>query len=120
MEDVRLSIGGNFDLANLLTTCLLSSFVGMRLPGRHATFADFRRSRSRQWRTGYRLKGKVRFKSQSTSTVVQDVWVHDSEDESKFAAGKIDAKVNEPPPKMPTASLFGDGETDLQRGTRLF
>jgi 3-oxoacyl-[acyl-carrier protein] reductase len=108
----------HFDLASLLTTCLLSSFVGMRLPGRHATFADFRLSFAKpvQWRKVYRLKGKVRFKSQSASTVVQDVWVHDSEeDESEiYAAGKIDARVNEPPPKMPTAKSLRDNETDLQ------
>jgi 3-oxoacyl-[acyl-carrier protein] reductase len=107
----------NFDSASLLATCLLSTFVGMVLPGRNATFADFRLSFAKplQWRKGYKLKGKVRFKSQSASMVVQDVWVHESEDESEnYAAGKIDARINELPPRMPTAKSLRDNETDLQ------
>jgi len=107
----------NFDLPGLLTTCLLSAYVGMRLPGRYATFADFRIAFARQvqWRKVYKLKGRVRFKSASASTVVQDVSVHDAENESAiYAAGKIDTRVNAAPPEMPTAKSLRQDEVDLQ------
>jgi len=107
----------NFDLASLFATCLLSTLVGMRLPGRHATFSGFRLSFNRQiqWGKVYRMKGRVRFKSHSTATVVQEVSVQDLDNEFETcAAGKVDARVNESAPKMPSLESLRDDAADLQ------
>jgi len=103
--------------ANLLSTCLFSTFVGMCLPGRHATFMDFQVTYHKpiQWDKVYRFTGKAGFKSPSTLTLVEDVAIYNPAEQGDiYAMGKINAKVNEPPTEMPSIDWLKNNETDLQ------
>jgi len=107
-----------FDPANLLASCLFSTFVGMRIPGKHATFMDFQATYNQQiqWNRDYVFVGKVRFSSPSTATVVENISIRTTEeaDSEIIASGKINAKVNDPPSKMPSVEYLKHNQLDLQ------
>ncbi len=107
-----------FDPANLLASCLFSTFVGMRIPGKHATFMDFQATYNQQiqWNRDYVFVGKVRFSSPSTATVVENISIRTTEeaDSEIIASGKINAKVNDPPIKMPSVEYLKHNQLDLQ------
>lgn len=120
LSDYKLDLSGwltNCDTANLLSICLFSTFVGMSIPGKHATFMDFNAifhkpiQRDKQ----YLFTGKVGFKSQSTLTIVENVSIHSLDDKTQtYATGKINAKVNQPPVKMPSIESLKADQSDLQ------
>jgi 3-oxoacyl-[acyl-carrier protein] reductase len=104
------------ETSNLLTTCLFSTFVGICIPGKHATFIDFASSFSDpiEYYKKYTFKGQVKFKSQSTQTLVENISIHDAENQEKVtASGKINVKVNEPPAKMPSIEFLKNNALDL-------
>ena len=106
----------NLNSTNLLSTSLLSTFVGMCTPGRYATFMDFDvafKTPIQQYKK-YLLTGNVGFKSQSTFTVVENIVINDSIDKVEpHAMGKIKVRVNEPPIKMPSIESLNKNELDL-------
>lgn len=103
--------------SNLLSTLLFSTFVGMRIPGKHATFMDFNATfyKPIQWQKKHIFTGKVGFKSQSTFTLVENISIYDPENKGEvYAMGKINVKVNEPPIRMPSIEFLKANELDLQ------
>lgn len=112
----------NCNTSNLLSTLLFSTFVGMCIPGKHATFMDFNVTfyKPIQWQKKHVFTGKVGFKSQSTFTLVEDISIHDPENKREvYTMGKINAKVNEPPIKMPSIEFLKANESDLQLGNKV-
>ena len=107
----------NCNTSNLLSTLLFSTFVGMCIPGKHATFTDFNVTfyKPIQWQKKRMFAGKVGFKSQSTFTLVENISIYDPENKREvYATGKINAKVNEPPIRMPSIKFLKANELDLQ------
>jgi len=101
---------------NLMATCLLSTFVGMCIPGKYATFLDFSVDFLKPVRKNkrYKLSGKVKFKSETTLSLLESVEVHDLEGEQQLCmSGKLNAKVNEPPVTMPSISSLNKNGLDL-------
>ncbi len=99
--------------ANFCAALLTSSFVGMCIPGRDATFLDVLNlfDQSLQYNQTYRLNGSVTFKSYSTrvislKTSFQDV----SHDDHILGEAVINTKVNLPPIRMPS---FKEVKTQL-------
>lgn len=87
---------------NISAACLFSTFVGMCIPGKYATFVDFwvEFSKQLEMNHSYQLKGVVEFKSQSTSTLVEAISISDAS--GVCATGKINVKVSSPALKMPS------------------
>lgn len=101
---------------NLLAVSLASTFVGMCIPGRNATFMDFkidfhdRLHLSRQ----YTFTGKVDFKSNSTSILKESMVIYDGKTDQTMGKGNISVKVNEPPIQMPSINSLKNENMDLQ------
>lgn len=105
-----------YNPANTLAVSLFSTFVGMCIPGKNATFMDFQATcdRSIQWDTHYRFIGTVRFASPSTETVVEKVTIRSlDETQPAFTSGKISAKVNKPPIQMASIEELKAQAVDL-------
>jgi 3-oxoacyl-[acyl-carrier protein] reductase len=105
------------DLRNFLAVSLLSTFIGMRRPGRLATFLEFSISFEREmvWREPHTLKAVVNFISQSTQTVVEKVFIQGAEGTGLVCAkGKTKAKVNEPSRMMPSLNELREKGLDFQ------
>lgn len=123
--------GGNsalyFDVKNLLTGLLFSTFVGMSIPGRYATFLNF----SVQFGGAlfldecYAFEGIVKHVSKMTETIAVEAEIFKAgENDGKLASGKINIRVNQPPAAMPSmaeikqssGSLNLDGKVVLVTG----
>lgn len=119
LSDTRLESSiwrTNCNAANLLSTCLFSTFVGMCMPGKYATFMGFNVTfdKTIEWGRKYTFTGKVGFKSRSVFTIVENVHIHSSDDDPEpWATGTIDVKVNEPPATMPSLDLLKNDGLDL-------
>ncbi len=105
------------DVTSMLAACLFSTYVGMCMPGKHATFLDFRSTFNKpieQDKT-YTFRGTVDFKSDSTGTLVESITIHETDNPLKpVAEGKINARVNEPPLTMPSIEFLKENAFDLQ------
>lgn len=91
-------------VTDLLANSLYSTFVGMYIPGRDATFLDFNSSFFRMFELDreYILEGKVSFKSESMQTIVEMIEIRESNNGKPLVSGKINVKINEPHTLMPT------------------
>jgi len=95
--------GAHFLVREVLASSLFSTFVGMCQPGKYATFTDFSITFNDEIRFGvkYSLAGKVGFKSESTSTLVENLSIcEEGKDAEPKATGKANVKVNMPPIAM--------------------
>lgn len=116
-----------FDAKNLLASLMYSTFVGMCMPGRYATFLNF----SVQFGGTLPLddnlvfRGTVKHVSKMTEIIAVDAAIHKAgEEDEKLARGKINSRVNPPPAAMPsmeaikhaTGSLNLDGKVVLVTG----
>ncbi len=102
---------------NLLAACLFSTFVGMCIPGRYATFSGFqvRFEGLMEAATTYSLQGIVRFLTPSTGTLLQDLSIAEKEAaESACATGEVQAQVTPAPKSMPTAQALRQSQMDLE------
>jgi 3-oxoacyl-[acyl-carrier protein] reductase len=114
-EDIRSKETGRpsqFHYPNLLAVLLLSTMVGMRLPGNSATFLEFSAEFDREVepRKPFRLEGTVSHMSGATKvvrTAVSAVGVNDQAGKQALR-GKVSALVNRPPGRMPTMSEMKD------------
>lgn len=117
-KDLALRVSKKrYDAINLLATCLFSTFVGMRLPGKYAVFTDFHVEFRRPLNlfNKYLLKGMVEFKSQATSMLVEKIFIYSySNQQEDYAMGKINIRVDEPALKMPSIEFIKDDESDLR------
>lgn len=98
---------------NLLATILFSSLVGMKLPGRFATFLNFEVGfeRELQWDAAHTLSGRVE-KVAATSAKIT-VRAQISRDGVACAEGKCSTLVNPPPRKMPSCAELNATHLDL-------
>ena len=116
---------GSFDPTRLetvqvnhhLANSLFSSFVGMCLPGRYATFTNFSCTflQNIENNTIYELTGKVAFKSISTESLLLKITIQElrkSKNISLCAEGEINVKVNRPAIKMPSLLKLKKNEVD--------
>jgi 3-oxoacyl-[acyl-carrier protein] reductase len=94
-----------FCLPNLLSILLISTSVGVCLPGAYATFLQFSAESVGEIELGvsYRLMAEVTQLSRSTRIVKKRVMIAAvGEDAPVLIRGKAAALVNEPSPTMPT------------------
>lgn len=98
---------------NLLATVMLSPLVGMRLPGRRATFLGFDLSFERDlaWWGECALAGTVTEVQGGTDVMRAAVRV-DGADET-VAAGRVEVLVNAPPTRMPDSAALAGSAVDL-------
>ena len=97
------------DPASFLSSCALSVFVGMRLPGRQATLLGIHWDVPEAPATGERgrIEGVLEFKSESTRTIVVHV-THTAENGRILGRGKADVRVNAEGRTMPTIEQIDD------------
>jgi 3-oxoacyl-[acyl-carrier protein] reductase len=98
---------GQFCLPNLLSILLVSTSVGVCLPGAHATFLQFSAECADELELGvlYRLQAEVTQVSRSTRIVKKSVTIAEARrDAAVLIRGKAAALVNKPSPTMPTIS----------------
>jgi len=104
------------DPAPFLSLSLFSTFVGMCIPGRHATFMDLGCDffKTPYFGETYELEGAVDFKSGSTSTISEVLTIRSKpKGRETIAMGKLNAKVNEPPAKMPSVEFLKENALEL-------
>ena len=96
----------------LAATLLSSTLVGMRLPGRLATFLDFSFNFQAPLavRTAYSLTGTIDFISASSQIIVENVNICDKNTSHHLMQGKLTVKMNEPSRPSPTMK---DLSTDM-------
>jgi 3-oxoacyl-[acyl-carrier protein] reductase len=105
-----------FHAENLLAASLLSTFVGMCLPGKYATFTDFSLDfkNNIQLNIKYLFHGEVGFKSETTSTLVENISICANESkEDMCVSGKANVKLNEPSPEMPSIEFLKKKSVNL-------
>lgn len=106
-QDARPSFGfiRSF-VPNLLATLLSSTFVGMRIPGKSATFLSVSAQWTQQIQCGnrYRLEGKVTHVSRATRIVKAALSIAKEDDDRAAMLGRTSALVNKPFQSMPTAA----------------
>ena len=94
-----------FCLPNLLSILLISTSVGVNLPGASATFLEFSAEGDGECETDklYRLRAQVTHVSRSTRIVKKTITISgtDGDDHPRFR-GKVAALVNKPYQIMPT------------------
>ena len=103
--------------ADLLAVCLVSTFVGMCIPGRYATFVGFQAECERAivWGKPYQFKGHVRFTSSSTRSISGNFSIHDAgSDVPVYLSGKLNTNVNKPMIQMPSMGFLKETVLDLQ------
>ncbi len=91
------------DPAFLLAACS-STYVGMRMPGRYATYTDFTSNWNRPVSLDEEVvfKGAVRFLSPSTRFVVSAITLETPSSNEPIAQGKVKVRVSQPPASMPS------------------
>jgi 3-oxoacyl-[acyl-carrier protein] reductase len=98
---------------NLLATVLLSSLIGMKLPGRYATFLNFDVGFEGDvhWDEACLLSGRVEKVSAASAKLTIRVQI--SQDGAGRAKGKCAALVNRPPLKMISCAEIAGAHLDL-------
>jgi 3-oxoacyl-[acyl-carrier protein] reductase len=106
LKDSRVILKNDNDILNLMSVCLFSTFVGICIPGRKATFVDFSAffEKNIVLKRNYLLRGEVSFKSESTNILLEDLQIIDLENDKVNASGKVKVKVNEQPVTMPSSA----------------
>lgn len=102
-EDIPLSLPLSSTLTNWISAGLLSTFVGMGIPGKTATFLDFDYTFNTHLLLDvpYTLEGEVIFTSASTHVIKEALVIKDIANKP-IMNGTALAKVNLAPPLMPT------------------
>lgn len=94
-----------------LGASLFSTFVGVCLPGRRATFLncslDF--AANADWSRPSRLDGHVVFKSESTQTVIERISLRNAHSSGPILIdGRVNVRINDPPTIMPSMNALAD------------
>ncbi len=98
------------DPGTFAALAMLSTLVGMRMPGRTATFQEFGLDLHTVFPTGDgQLIAEVAFCSAATSTITQDIRF--TSEHGPVATGKISVHVAPPPFKTPTMEELGESGT---------
>ena len=90
-------------ILNLLSVSLLSTLVGMKIPGKYATFMDFDITFKKNivLKEKQSLNCEISFISEAARALVLNVNISSNE-KVEIAHGKLTVKVNNPPIIMPT------------------
>lgn len=108
-------MAGRFHLPNLLSTMLISTSVGMCIPGRYATFLEFSANFHETVETDmtYVMKGLVSHVSKSTRIIKKSVSVHhEGAQEAPLMTGKAGILVNPPSSSMPSMKAIRERSLD--------
>lgn len=103
--------------ADLLATCLISTFVGMCIPGKYATFVGFQGECEQPiiWEKSYKFKGHIRFISPSTRSISGNYSIREAGvDSPVYLSGKLNTNVNKPIIQMPSIGFLKETALDLQ------
>lgn len=114
-SDVRAEPDG-FYLPDLLSVLLFSTSVGMCIPGRYATFLEFKADIHRQARQDvpYVLKGEVSHVSSSTRMIKKAISVRGgADDAAPSLTGKVSVLVNQPSSKMASVEAIKNSALDM-------
>lgn len=104
------SVVNTVDIGAFGATALLSTLVGMRMPGRTATFQEFELDLARPLPPGPgRLSAVTAFRSAATNTITQDVELQVND--GPVARGKVSVHVAQAPFKPPTMEELAQGGT---------
>ena len=114
MEDHASPASTNEFSTALLFASALSTYVGMCMPGRYATFTEF----SVAWPTALNtrnvaLHAAVKFLSASTHMLVSTITWNDVETGALVGEGKVKVRVSEPPVTMPTMNQMKQHSSNL-------
>lgn len=98
---------------NLLGALMLSPLVGMRLPGRRATFLGFRLDFEHPLAPGgaYALRASVERASEAAETISASVSIHSGE--HALATGAVEVLVNGAPREMPSCREIRTSHLEL-------
>ncbi len=116
-------LAGDSDLGGFLAAAMLSTLVGMRLPGKQATFLDFSLVLAAPIREDVDITLAADVSHVSAGARVMMTRFSMTAGESVVAQGKVTARVNSPAAQMPTmneidetANLGLDGKVALVTG----
>jgi len=90
-------------MMGLLASACTSTYVGMFIPGRYATYTEL----ISEWSVGNTdvlsgtFNGQVIFLSESANTIVSKFTIVSGKGNKQLGEGKIKSRVNQPPIKMP-------------------
>jgi 3-oxoacyl-[acyl-carrier protein] reductase len=102
--DWRASLREHFEIPSLLSLLLLSTSVGVSLPGELATFLEFsaRFPGRLDLDAVYRLQGTVTHRSMATRIVKKELVAKSDKENGVILQAKVSTLVNQPPRQMPT------------------
>jgi 3-oxoacyl-[acyl-carrier protein] reductase len=110
------SVSNRFSFSELLSTMLLSTSVGMCIPGKYATFLkfDMKVHKSVDINVPYLFNGEVVHISGSTRIINKRISVYKSGDKKDmYLSGKVATIVNPPPVKMPNVQQLKNTSLDM-------
>jgi 3-oxoacyl-[acyl-carrier protein] reductase len=110
-----VDVAAHVHLPNLMAILVLSTSVGMNLPGASATFLEFavRFDHDIEFDTGYRLAATVAHRSMATRMVKKRLSVTSGDGPTPLATGHASALVNKPSRPMPSFQELKDTAADL-------
>lgn len=102
----------SFDPKNFLVSALISTFAGMRIPGRYASILNLNMvfNRNILLQKKYRFEGEVAFKSSASSITENIVLYGDNKISGK---GTVNVRINEKPVKMMDIKTIKEKGLDL-------
>ncbi len=118
-----IAVGGAFDgqawstgfVSDLLCVMLFSTSVGMRIPGRRATFLEFTASMRREIRlnTTYKLNGLISHVSRAGRIIKKTISITGAGTDASLLDGKVAVVVNPDHAKMPDMKQLKDSAMEL-------
>lgn len=109
------ALSSRFGFSSLFPVLLFSTSVGMRIPGRQATFLEFSATVKGKVAPGsYCLKGEVSHVSEATRIIKKDITVvKEGAAEEVLAAGRVSVIVNALPASMPSVKRLKEKAVDM-------
>ncbi len=109
------ALSARFGFSSLFPVLLFSTSVGMRIPGRQATFLEFSATVKGKVAPGsYCLKGEVSHVSEATRIIKKDITVvKEGAEEEVLAAGRVSVIVNALPASMPSVKRLKEKAVDM-------
>jgi 3-oxoacyl-[acyl-carrier protein] reductase len=114
-------IAAGCHLPNLLALLLLSTSIGVCLPGAGATFLEFSAEfiQAAQLGIGYHLAATVTHRSTATRIVKKSVTITENESASVVARGRVAALVAQPLERMPSFKTLRESTMDFGLGQKV-
>jgi 3-oxoacyl-[acyl-carrier protein] reductase len=116
-KDDMWSLTEHFSFHNLLASLLLSTSVGMCIPGKYATFLRFSIKFLQEIEQDvlHTLEGRISHVSHSTKIVTKQVSIKEATSKTILTGDvKLSALVNNPPKEMPSFHYLKQRATDMK------